>query len=185
MTKLLGFALFLTFTAIGAEPTKIFKSTIGEQTFYHIKFTLTSSNSTFVVAPDYQNSQWRSETNSVFRNDGMFEVFIRAEQFPIPAPHCNGGWIILRMPSTQESGEEAELKIAAKKALWENLKQIYTTKSGGLEVVIDLNPYIRVLDPIEPKLELEYCNVFFRHAHDSYVSYVGPLKAVPEVPPIK
>ncbi len=176
MTKLLCIALFFTLTDVQAEPCKIFESATGGHTFYYIEFALTSSNSSTIVPPNYQNSQWRPETNSVFGEGGMFEVFIRAADFPIPAPRCNGDWIILRMPSTQEPDEEVSEKIAAKKALWKNLQQIYASKSGSQKVVIELDPYIRVLDSTGPKLELEYCNVFFRHAYGSYVPYVGPLK---------
>jgi hypothetical protein len=110
----------------------------------------------------------------------MFEVFIRANDFPIPSSGCGGGWIILRMPSTAQGEEDAKKKIEEKKALWVSLQTIYVSNSGKQSVVVELNPYVRVLDPAGPKLELQYCNVFFRHAHGSYVPYVGPIKAATE-----
>lgn len=168
----LAFAVFII--AHGEEP-QISQSQSGGLTFYHIAFSLTPSNSTLEVPSCFRNSHWRSETISAFRQDGLFEVFIRARDFPVPAPNCNSDWIILRMPATYNDAAEPEKKIKEKKDLWNRLQKMYTEKTGSLEVIIELNPYIHVIDPAVPKLELEYCNVFFRQAHGAYVPYTGTL----------
>jgi hypothetical protein len=113
---------------------------------------------------------------SSFREGGLFEVFIRAQDFPVTAPNCNSGWIILRMPSTLTDEVDAARKINGKKALWDHLRRIYSEKKGSQEVVIELNPYIRVIDTKTPKVALVDCNVFFRQAHGAYVPYAGALK---------
>jgi hypothetical protein len=185
MKAFFSVVVLLSFAAVGAEPSRIFQSTAGGHTFYHIEFTLTANNSTLTVPTNFQDSQWRPESVSEIDDGGMFEVFIRSCDFQVPSPGCNGGWIILRMPRTWGDYEGAKAKMAEKQALFENLKRIYSSKSGSQKVVIELNPYIRVLDPAGPKLELEYCNVFFRHAYGYYVSYVGPIKSPGDPVPLK
>jgi hypothetical protein len=153
---------------------QITQSRSEDVTYYHIPFSLTPINSTLEVPPCFQNSQWRPETISAFREDGFFEVFIRARDFPVAAPNCRSDWIILRMPATLDNAGQTKVKIAQKRALWDRLQKMYSQKSGSQEVIIELNPYIRIIDPALPKVELEYCNVFFRHAHGAYVPYTGP-----------
>jgi hypothetical protein len=166
--------VFATLTIARGAELQLTQSKSGGITFYHMAFSLTPTNSTLEVPPCFQNSQWRPETNSAFREDGFFEVFIRAPEFPIAAPNCPSDWIILRMPATLNDAGQREVKIAQKKALWDRLQKIYSRKAGSQEVIIELNPYLRVIDPSPPKVELQYCNVFFRHAHGAYVPYTGP-----------
>jgi len=135
----------------------------------------------FRVPAEYQNSQWRPESVSALNSDGSFEVFIWKKDFPISAPGCNGDWIILRMPGTVGDADVAT-KVAEKKRLWERLQQMYQTKESSVQVVIELSEYIRVVEPTVPKIELEYCNVFFRCAYGAYVPYVGELKSPNPVP---
>jgi len=80
------------------------------------------------------------------------------------------------MGSTNSAERDSRLKIDAKKALWQSLQAMYESEKDSVEVVIELNPYVRVINPVILKLELEYCNVFFRQAFGAYISYVGPLK---------
>jgi hypothetical protein len=80
------------------------------------------------------------------------------------------------MAATTYDQSDIDAKVAAKREVWNRLQQMYTTKTGSVDVAIELNPYFRVIDAATPKLELEYCNVFFRQAHGAYVPYVGPLK---------
>jgi hypothetical protein len=175
--KILNIAIILVIVALArAGQAQISQSQAGGHTFYHIVFTLTSSNSTLVVPPSLRDPQWRPESVSTFGEGGLFEVFIHAHDFPIAAPNCRSGWIILRMASTSMNDVDATQKIQEKRSLWNRLQRMYSEKSGFQEVVIELNPYIHVIDPTIPKMELQYCNVFFRQAHGAYVPYPGPLK---------
>jgi hypothetical protein len=154
----------------------IFKNIVSGKTFYHLLFKLTPTNSTLTVPSGYKNPIYRTEDVSSFDPSGFFEIYIRASDFPLPSPGCEGGWIILRMRSTNSAERDSRSKIDAKKALWQSLQAMYESEKGSVEVVIELNPYVRVINPVIPKLELEYCNVFFRQAFGAYVPYVGPLK---------
>ena len=151
-------------------------ASIAGRTYYHLLFTLTPTNSTLTVPPSCKNPMYRTEDVATFDSSGLFEVYIRASDFPVPAPGCNGGWIILRMPATFSDASDIDTMVAVKKELWDRLQKMYTSKRGSVEVVIELNPYVRVVDAPTSKLELEYCNVFFRQAYGAYVPYVGPLR---------
>lgn len=168
--------MFIAAVIARAGEARISQSQTGGHTFYHIVFALTSSNSTLAVPASLQNSQVRPESISTFGEGGLFEVFIHARDFPVAAPQCSCDWIILRMPSTSIDDVDAAQKIKEKRILWDRLQRMYSDKKGSLEVVIELNPYIRVVDPAVPKVELDYCNVFFRQAYGEYVPYSGPLK---------
>ena len=154
----------------------IFENIVSGKTFYHLLFKLTPTNSSLTVPTGYKNPIYRTEDVSSFDPSGLFEIYIRASDFPVPSPGCEGGWIILRMGSTDSAERDSRSKIDAKKALWQSLQAMYESEKGSIEVVIELNPYVQVINPVIPKLELEYCNVFFRQAFGAYVPYTGPLK---------
>jgi len=154
----------------------IFENIVSGKTFYHLLFKLTPTNSSLTVPTGYKNPIYRTEDVSSFDPSGLFEIYIRASDFPVPSPGCEGGWIILRMGSTDSAERDSRSKIDAKKALWQSLQAMYESEKGSIEVVIELNPYVQVINPVIPKLELEYCNVFFRQAFGAYIPYTGPLK---------
>jgi hypothetical protein len=177
MRRLICISLLLVLATCRAEQTNISRDIVSGRTYYHLLFPLTPTNSSLVVPPGYKDPIYRTEDTATFDGSGLFEVYIRASEFPLPAPGCNGGWIILRMPATGYDASDIDTKVAAKRELWDRLQKMYTSKSGSIEVVIELNPYVRVVDAPASKLELEYCNVFFRQAYGGYVPYVGPLKS--------
>ncbi|GHB70766.1 hypothetical protein GCM10008107_20280 [Psychrosphaera saromensis] len=109
--------------------------------YYHMKYELTSGN--YSVNTEYG-----------FNQGGQFEVFVPKKYFPIAAPACNEN-IIIRM--SYSNSEER------KRALYNEL-----LLSKTITVTLELNPYIKVLnkDPLE--LELQHCNVFFRHKAGDY-----------------
>ena len=173
MRWLLCIAALFLFAICRAEPVKISQDVVSDKTYYHLLFTLTPSNSSFTIPSSYTNKYSRMERPAVFDDD--FEVYIKASDFPVPSPGCNGGWIILRMTATDTRDPYSDEKIEAKKQLWDRLQKMYETSAGFVDVVIELNPYVHVIDASVPKLELEYCNVFFRQAHGEYIPYVGAL----------
>ena len=175
MRKLICISLLFSFGRCHAEQTNIFQNVVSGRTYYHILFTLTSTNSCISRPPGYKNLKFREGDVETFDPSGLFEAYIRVSDFPVPAPGCDGGWIILRMAATSSDVSDADAKIAAKRELWDRLQKMYASGSGSIEVVIELNPYVRVLDASIPKLELDYCNVFFRQAYGAYVPYTGPL----------
>jgi hypothetical protein len=170
--------------AVGhAGPPDISQDTFSGRTYFHLLFKLTPTNSSLRVPSDYINSNFRPEKIAYFDDSGLFEVFIKASDFPVPSPGCDGGWIVLRMASTPADDSYADEKIEAKRKLWDHLQKMYEAGTGSADVAIELNPYVRVIDASVPKLELEYCNVFFRQAHGEYIPYVGALIHTNDFPP--
>jgi len=109
--------------------------------YYHIKYELTSGN--YSVNSEYG-----------FNKGGQFELFVPKEHFPVAAPNCNDN-IIIRMPYSKLE--------ANKRALFDSL-----VDSKTVSVILELNPYINVLSKAPLKIELQYCNVFFRHRAGDY-----------------
>ena len=131
--------------------------------FYHLRLELRAD------AIDFKQS------DRAARSGGQFELRLRQEKFPVPAPNCRGS-IILRMPWTSPQSVEAKKKIAAKEDL---LKRIWTLEkhpNEALPVVIELNPYVEVVSHTPLKVQLTQCNVFFRDAYGAYVDETGPVK---------
>ncbi|MDD3295795.1 MAG: hypothetical protein PHU64_00360 [Candidatus Omnitrophica bacterium] len=176
--------LFLLFfaNAIASEVNpsakpKIYVSTHRGIDYYHMKYTLTPDNVELTL-PTYH----KYGPSEYFFEYGNFQLFIPKEKFPISAPNCNTH-IILRMPMTMGDvfakryyTSEQERYIAEKRAVYDKIKQIKESGRGELEVVVELNPYVKVKQEEPLEVELEWCNVFFRDAYGQYIDYVGPLK---------
>lgn len=129
--------------------------------YYHLRFELNSS----VV--DFQSS------DRTPRSGGQFEIRLRPKKFPVSAPNCRGS-LILRMPWTGPGVIDAKEKIAAKEAL---LKRILALQNGGekiVPIVIELNPYVKVVSQNPLKLELTQCNIYFRDAEGAYIQDTKP-----------
>jgi hypothetical protein len=181
MRWLVCILMLFTLAVCRAEPAKIFQDPFSGRTYYHLAFTLTSTNSSLTISSDYTN-WYRPDTVGTFDDDGGFEVFIKAPDFPVPSPGCNGGWIILRMPGTRNDDPYADEKVQAKRQLWNRLQKMYETGTDSVDVIIELNPYVHVVDPSGPRLELDCCNVFFRQAYGAYIPYIGALNHTNDYP---
>ena len=94
-----------------------------------------------------------------FNGGGQFEVLVPKAHFPIPAPNCRKN-IIIRMPWSEHE--------ATKKALYETL----LTATEPVPVILELNPYVEVLQEQPLSVQLTYCNVFFRHRNGDYVDHL-------------
>jgi hypothetical protein len=135
---LISIFLFMSIQSFAAE----IKVNSGKYSnYYHMKFELLSG-------------QYELNTEYGFNKGGQFEVFVPKEHFPIAAPNCNEN-IIIRMPYS-----ESETK---KRALFDSL-----SASQTVSVTLELNPYINVLKTSPLEIELQYCNVFFRHRSGNY-----------------
>jgi hypothetical protein len=99
---------------------------------------------------------------------GEFEVIVQPSAFPVPAPSsCKG--IIVRMPWTLYSQPpNVKANIVAKKALYDQILTIKSNSGGHVNVVLELNPYITVMQTNPLKLQLSECNVFFRDVSGKY-----------------
>jgi hypothetical protein len=182
MRWLICIPMLFVFTVGRAEPAKISQDTFSGRTYYHLMFTLTATNSSFIAPSAYTNLDNRIDQVSTFDVNGFFEIFIKASDFPVPSSGCNGGWIILRMTGTWDDDPYADEKVEAKRELWKRLQKMYASGTDSVDVAIQLNPYVHVIDPSGPKLELDYCNIFFRQAYGEYIPYVGALKSTNNFP---
>ncbi|GAA4650325.1 hypothetical protein GCM10023116_26080 [Kistimonas scapharcae] len=143
--------------------------------YYHLRFALTPENCKLSIPPTERQHRFANNTYE-FSESGQFEVFIRKQAFPIPAPHISSEFLILRMPSTAPDTPDAHHHIAAKRALFEQIQTMKSKGKGSVDVSIELNPYVTVLKRTPLTLELSGRNVFFRQAKGEYIDYVGPLK---------
>lgn len=110
---------------------------------------------------DYYHFEYDLAPGKYFVNDeygfnpgGQFEVLVPKEYFPIKAPNCRSN-VIIRMPWSDKE---------------EKKKQLYAklVDEQMVTVVLELNPYFNIVSADPPELELEYCNVFFRHKYGDY-----------------
>lgn len=89
-----------------------------------------------------------------FNSGGQFEVFVPKSFFPVAAPNCRRH-IIIRMPYSANEEKKA--------ALYQRL-----LNNEDVRVTLELNPYVTVLNSHPLEVELQYCNVFFRHRGGDY-----------------
>ena len=135
--------------------TQIYMSQGKYTTYYHIAFKLIQTN---FILPQKQIS-----------NNGQFEILISKSKFPIDAPNCNKN-IILRMPSTSAAKDVKPYE--GREALFNKILEVKKGTIKSLDVVIELNPYINILNANPPDIQLQYCNVFFRTSKDQYINSV-------------
>jgi hypothetical protein len=154
--------LWLVLASSGTAPTIVVNP--GRYSpYYHMRFTLTAA------AIDFTTSDRKP------RDGGQFELRLRPEHFPVPAPRC-GTSLILRMPWTAPTVPEAAEKIVAKQALLERILALEHTPDAVVSVVLELNPYVELISRTPLRLRLTGCNVFFRQALGGYVDDTGPLQ---------
>jgi hypothetical protein len=132
--------------------------------YYHLRLALKAE------AIDFAQSDRTAPSG------GQFELRLRREKFPVPAPNCRGP-IILRMPWTSPQAVEAKKKIAVKEDLLKRIWALEKYPNEALPVVIELNPYVKVVSHTPLKVQLTQCNVFFRDADGSYIDDTGPFRA--------
>lgn len=128
-------------------------TTIQGKNYYHIQYELNKTN-------------FKLNRKFGFNEGGMFELFISKELFPIVAPKCRKH-IILRMPWTDDTKKNSTQFIEEKKTLYQRLENIGNNK---ISVIVELNPYIKLVEEKTNRIELTRCNVFFRQSGGRYIS---------------
>jgi hypothetical protein len=131
--------------------------------YYHLRLVLTAA------AIDF------SASDKTIGDGGQFTVRVRQNQFPISAPHCQGS-VILRMPWTDPASPGAATKIAAKRSLLERIQMLEKDPRASVPVVLELNPYVEVASRTPLRLQLTYCNAFFRQAFGAYIDHTMPVE---------
>lgn len=129
--------------------------------YYHLRFELTAA------AIDF------SRTDRKAGPGGQFTIRLHPPSFPVAAPSCRRD-LILRMPWTPPGVAEADRKVAAKSAVLDRILAMEQTPGGRVPVVLELNPYVRVVSQSPLTLQLTECNVFFRQVAGEYVDDTEP-----------
>ncbi|NYZ69522.1 hypothetical protein H0A36_26240 [Endozoicomonas sp. SM1973] len=101
-----------------------------------------------------ESGKYKINSNYGFNEGGQFEVLVPKQYFSVPAPNCKEN-IIIRMPWSDNETK--------KQALYKKL-----VAQKEVNVVLELNPYINLVNKKPLKVELQYCNVFFRHRSGDY-----------------
>jgi hypothetical protein len=133
--------------------------------YYHLRLVLTGESVIF------------AESDRQVRDGGQFEIRLRRNLFPVQAPACKGA-LILRMPWTSTATPDRAQKTQAKEALLNRIRRLESTRGETVPVVLELNPYVRVISRSPLRVELTGCNLFFRHASGGYVDRLEPIAAV-------
>jgi len=124
--------------------------------YYHIKYTLKKNN-------------FNLEKNGFSGEDGQFEIYLNKNNFPVSSPNCKDE-LILRMPSTLSDNKNRNKSIKEKNELYKKIKNVNEGNLNELDVIIELNPYIKVKNKTPLTLELEKCNIFFRTKKNNYIN---------------
>ena len=155
-------------------PPAIYPSEGKYTRYYHLLLKLHPPDFELTVPADQRRPRYTTENRYEFSENGQFEIFLRKEAFPVPAPKCER-YIIIRMPGTDPSSADAARKLGQKRGLFDALKELKNSAAGARDVAIELNPYVQVVRRDPPQLELTECNVFFRQADGAYIDRAGPL----------
>lgn len=161
----------------GAEPTPappprptptIHRDTSGKQASYVVELSLRRED-LVLTGPLMQR-----EMAYTFVDGGQFELYVEPSVIPVPNPGCEA--IIVRMPWTNPEAPTATAAVAGKQQLFSRLEDLTHDRSAELTVVVQLDPYITVAEGDPSRVSLTQCNVFFRHAGETYayVDHVGP-----------
>lgn len=125
--------------------------------YYHLMYAL---------SPDNLHSVERFSQEQFIDNGGQFELKLNRTAFPISAPNCQDD-IVLRMPWVP-----SKVDVRQKYQLYQAILAMFETKQGEVKVAIELNPYVEISSE---GLQLQHCNIFFRHAHTQYVPHIKAL----------
>lgn len=146
-------------TSVGDQEKPRVKVNLSEngKAYYHLTFTLT---------PDNLMSLDHFTTQQFIENGGQFELSVNRSAFPVSAPHCHGD-IIVRMPWVPST-----VDVSKKYQLYQKILAIADSKQGEINLAIELNPYV---EKTNEGLQLQHCNVFFRHANHQYIPHIQAL----------
>ena len=104
------------------------------------------------------------------QDNGYFNIYLKKDSFPVTAPSCQSNWLKLTM-----KGSDAPNSLTRKRELWSKIQKVDSGELDQLQIIIELNPYVRIIsaDPLE--LELDYCNLWFRCAYGEYVPHTEAI----------
>lgn len=196
-----GFVGFLLGVAILTTPLMAhdvaINTTVGkdglERTYYHLSYTLTQDNSTLVTPDEWLQCHyaevWGEPINPegcwcnrpYWVGNGTFVIYLKKDLFPILSG-CKSDWLKLKMKVNRhgdvyETSEAAlEDALESKRELWLQIVDLHEGRLEQLEVILELNPYVKVLSETPLRLKLNHCNLYFRTADNAYIDHLNAVR---------
>lgn len=164
-----------------------------ERTYYHLRYTLTQDNSTLVTPDEWLQCHysvvWGEPINPegcwcnrpYWVRNGTFVIYLKKDVFPVLSD-CKSDWLKLRMNGNRdvdvyETSEAAlEDALASKRELWLQIVDLHEGRLEHLEVILELNPYVKVLSETPLILKLDHCNLYFRTADNAYIDHLNAVR---------
>ena len=109
-----------------------------------------------------------------------FTLYLDRSSFPVDSG-CQSEWLKLRMKTLGEGAQTKEA-IDAKRQLWESIQKVAAGELAHLDVILELNPYCRVINAEPLEVRLDYCNVSFRSVDGYYVDHTEAVIVTPILP---
>lgn len=136
-------------------------------------YTLAAADIRLEYPSEYFDEQWPDSSSGACEigSNGHFNIFIRKESFPVPAPYCKSEWLKITMNGRSNSAADAD----SKNILWDQINEVKNGERDSVEIVVELN-YADVVSGAPLAMILTQCNLSFRTAHGSYVDHTQPLK---------
>jgi len=164
--------LLLVFLIIPADAQEIAINETNGRQYFHLAHTLRKGDFSLThpdefFDPKYPDIKGACELGA----NGYFTIYIRKQLFPIPAPNCKSDWLKLTMKGSNDLS-----KIKSKYELWNQIQEVESGEWDQLQVIIELNPYVTIISADPLKLELDYCNLWFRCAYDQYIPHTDPIR---------
>ena len=155
---------------IQSGATGVTVNTTNGKKYYHLEVSLHKDDFRLTWPEEWFDPQWPESTSGtceIYEPTGGFIIFIRKSTFPVPAPNCNSDWLKVVMNGRSDDASDAQTK----KTLWKRLLAVKAGELSEVSAIIELNPYVSVLNKDPLIVELDYCNLNFRTAWGAYVDH--------------
>ena len=187
---------FLSVDSLLAKNGVVVNQTMGHdgvsRDYYHLRHRLEIDNFTLITPSEWLQCHycivWKEpidprgcfHNRSAFNDGGGFTLYLDRSSFPVDSG-CQSEWLKLRMKTLGE-GAQTEEAIDAKRQLWESIQKVAAGELAHLDVILELNPYCRVINAEPLEVRLDYCNVSFRSVDGYYVDHTGAVIVTPILP---
>ena len=181
---------FLSADSLQAKNGVVVNQTMGHdgvcRDYYHLSHRLEPNNFTLITPSEWLQCHycivWKEpiDPQGCLHNrcaldaHGGFTLYLDKSSFPVDSD-CKSEWLKLSMKTLGE-GAQTEAAINAKRQLWESIQKVVAGELAHLDVILELNPYCRVIKAEPLKVRLDYCNVFFRSVNGYYVDHTEAVK---------
>jgi len=187
---------FLSVDSLLAKNGVVVNQTMGHdgvsRDYYHLRHRLELDNFTLITPSEWLQCHycivWKEPVDprgcfhnrSAFNDDGGFTLYLDRSSFPVDSG-CQSEWLKLRMKTLGEGAQTKEA-IDAKRQLWESIQKVAAGELAHLDVILELNPYCRVINAEPLEVRLNYCNVSFRSVDGYYVDHTEAVIVTPILP---